>query len=180
MRRLNSKDEILNAVEAVIAETGSARMSLDAVAHAAGVSKGGLLYNFPSKQLLIKALIDRHVSVFYSIIQEKIKRVKDKKDFLEIVLDYLLTRDEYRRRLAKAILTACLSDPGLLEPFVKIRQDMIREMKGVGINEGKANSILCALDGIILRELLQPGLFTPQEKRILREELLLFLQETYK
>lgn len=178
MRRSNSRDAILNAVESVIAEAGSARMSLDAVAYAAGVSKGGLLYHFPSKQLLIKALIDRHIAIFQLIVQEKIKQVRSKNDFLEILLDSLLTHDEYRRRLARAILTACLSDSGLLEPFGKVRQDMIQEMKSVGIAEGKANAVLYAVDGIILRELLQPGLLTPREKGILREELLFLLHDS--
>ena len=36
-------------------------MTLDGVAQAAGVSKGGLLYHFPSKESLLGALAQRYV-----------------------------------------------------------------------------------------------------------------------
>src|SRR5690242_2095382 len=44
-----ARDRILEAAERVVAEIGAARLTLDVVAQAAGVSKGGLLYHFPSK-----------------------------------------------------------------------------------------------------------------------------------
>jgi AcrR family transcriptional regulator len=37
------------------------RLTLDVVAQAAGVSKGGLLYHFPSKESLLGALAQRYV-----------------------------------------------------------------------------------------------------------------------
>ena len=45
-----ARDRILEAAERVVAEVGAARLTLDVVAQAAGVSKGGLLYHFPSKR----------------------------------------------------------------------------------------------------------------------------------
>lgn len=59
--RPNSRDRILTAAADLVAEAGAVHVSLDAVAERAGVSKGGLLYNFPNKQTLLKALVAEHL-----------------------------------------------------------------------------------------------------------------------
>lgn len=56
-----ARERILEAAERVIGDVGAARMTLDGVAHAAGVSKGGLPYHFPSKELLLGVFAKRPV-----------------------------------------------------------------------------------------------------------------------
>ena len=55
----NSRDLILNAAEALVSEIGAARLTIDAVAARSGLSKGGVLYNFPSKDALIGGMMPR-------------------------------------------------------------------------------------------------------------------------
>lgn len=55
----SSRDRILDAYEDVLAVEGERYATLDTVAAKAGVSKGGLLYHFPSKDRLAGALCDR-------------------------------------------------------------------------------------------------------------------------
>jgi AcrR family transcriptional regulator len=57
-----TRDELLRATVRVVAEEGLPRLTLDAVARAAGVSKGGLLYHFPTKEALIRALIETFIA----------------------------------------------------------------------------------------------------------------------
>ena len=54
------RDRILAAAMAVAKESGAGRLSLDAIARRAGVSKGGLLYHFPKKDALMRALVRAH------------------------------------------------------------------------------------------------------------------------
>jgi AcrR family transcriptional regulator len=56
-----TRDRILDAALNVIGESGACRMTLDAVAEAADVSKGGLLYHFPDKESLLRGVLDRHL-----------------------------------------------------------------------------------------------------------------------
>lgn len=53
MARPSNRERILDAFESLVISDGMANVTLDAVAERAGVSKGGLLYHFPSKQALI-------------------------------------------------------------------------------------------------------------------------------
>lgn len=47
---------------AVAGESGASHLSLDAIARRAGVSKGGLLYHFPKKDALLRALVEHHLA----------------------------------------------------------------------------------------------------------------------
>lgn len=55
----NCREALLQAAESIVVESGSAHLTLEAVAQRAGVSKGGLIYHFPSKEALLSAMIDR-------------------------------------------------------------------------------------------------------------------------
>ena len=55
----DTKTRILTAAEQVVLERGVPALTLDAVAEAAGLSKGGLIYHFESKEALIRAMIAR-------------------------------------------------------------------------------------------------------------------------
>lgn len=59
MARPSNRERILDAFEQTLIERGSAEATLETVAEAAGVSKGGLLYHFGTKDELFTAFGDR-------------------------------------------------------------------------------------------------------------------------
>lgn len=60
--RVIDQNKILDAAEAVVAREGAARLTLDAVAAEAGISKASVIYDYKTKQALIKAVIERKVA----------------------------------------------------------------------------------------------------------------------
>ncbi|WP_308188312.1 TetR/AcrR family transcriptional regulator [Nocardia australiensis] len=54
-----TRDRILDALETLLLEKGMSQVTLESVAAAAGVSKGGLLYHFKSKDALLAGLVRR-------------------------------------------------------------------------------------------------------------------------
>ncbi|NUO97806.1 MAG: TetR/AcrR family transcriptional regulator [Nonomuraea sp.] len=58
------RDELLDAAEDLLCDQGSAALTLSAVADRAGVSKGGLLYHFGTKEALIKGMVERLIEDF--------------------------------------------------------------------------------------------------------------------
>ncbi|GAA3189619.1 hypothetical protein GCM10020255_087930 [Rhodococcus baikonurensis] len=55
----DTRDRILDALEKLLLVSGVAQVTLEGVAAEAGVSKGGLLYHFPSKEALLAAMVRR-------------------------------------------------------------------------------------------------------------------------
>ncbi|WP_378942441.1 TetR/AcrR family transcriptional regulator [Mesorhizobium sp. ANAO-SY3R2] len=68
-RRLEPKERLFDAAICVALENGFGKVTLDAVARQAGISKGGLLHHFATKKHLIRAMLvhyadaasDRHL-----------------------------------------------------------------------------------------------------------------------
>jgi len=56
---MTTKDRILDAAEQIVLRDGAARLTMDAVAAESSLSKGGVLYNFASKDDLITGMITR-------------------------------------------------------------------------------------------------------------------------
>ncbi|WP_330233813.1 TetR/AcrR family transcriptional regulator [Nocardia sp. NBC_00508] len=55
----DTRDRILDALETLLLEKGMSHVTLENVAATAGVSKGGLLYHFKSKDALLAGLVRR-------------------------------------------------------------------------------------------------------------------------
>ncbi|NJP90222.1 TetR/AcrR family transcriptional regulator [Nonomuraea sp. FMUSA5-5] len=62
------RDELLDAAEDLLCDQGSAALTLAAVADRAGVSKGGLLYHYGSKEALIKGMVERLIEDFDALL----------------------------------------------------------------------------------------------------------------
>ncbi|MGI6246416.1 MAG: TetR/AcrR family transcriptional regulator [Pseudochelatococcus sp.] len=59
--RTITRDQVLDAAQAVVLRDGAGRLTLEAVARQAGISKASVLYDFKSKQQLVGALIARDI-----------------------------------------------------------------------------------------------------------------------
>jgi AcrR family transcriptional regulator len=65
-----ARDKVLDAFEAILIGHGERTATLEAVAAEAGVSKGGLLYHFGSKQALVEGLLERLAALVDADVEE--------------------------------------------------------------------------------------------------------------
>lgn len=124
--RKSSREKILDAAAELVGEIGSGRLTLDAVAERAGLSKGGLLYNFPSKEALLQAMIQRLVDEV-SLEKEALRRQSPPKRNLEARLCTAallkMCGSGKMKEIATGMLAASSENPRLLEPV----RDVVRE-----------------------------------------------------
>jgi AcrR family transcriptional regulator len=66
MERITSttRTDLLETATRLVLDEGAVRVTLEAVAKTAGVSKGGLLYHFPSKDALVEGLVEHYATTF--------------------------------------------------------------------------------------------------------------------
>ncbi|GGK71051.1 TetR family transcriptional regulator [Sphaerisporangium melleum] len=112
------KDELLNAAESLLADQGAGCLTLAAVAERAGVSKGGLLYHFATKEALIKALIERLIADFDELVA-----AQDESSYTRSYLAATLAAVRSGRLRRWAVVTGAAGDPQLLAP---LREAMCR------------------------------------------------------
>lgn len=97
---MSARENLIDAFEDILIEHGENAATLDAVAKHAGVSKGGLLYHFPSKAALIDGLADR----LEARMNEDIARMRtaDEGPTAYYIRTSSITGDDYGRALIAA------------------------------------------------------------------------------
>jgi AcrR family transcriptional regulator len=166
------RDRILDAVGQLSTELGAGNFTLEQVAQAAGVSKGGLLYHFPTKEALLVAMGERYLKSFESVRREARERLPDEPsaDLKASVLG-LLCRPGTSCQAA-AILTAAANSPELVAMFRTSLFDFTAELASwQGSFERKA-IVSLAVDGLLLREALRISPFTPEQRDAVIHSLL--------
>jgi AcrR family transcriptional regulator len=174
-----TRGAILSAAANIVMEQGAAQLTLDAVAKKAGVSKGGVLYHFPSKDALVQGMVEQLVQG----LTGRIRSEYEQDDFGTNRGRWLraLTKANFAAQdqaLSAALTAAVLLNPKLLEPnrrAYEARQSLI-EQDGVDIVW--ANIIRLVGDGIWFSELM--GFAPPQEplKTQIKNRLLSLTMET--
>ncbi|GAA5041626.1 AcrR family transcriptional regulator [Thermocatellispora tengchongensis] len=112
------RDELLDAAESLLADQGAHALTLAAVAERAGVSKGGLLYHFNSKDALVRAMVERLIADFDDLMATQDHDTYTKR---YVAATFAAVRSGRLRRWA--VVTGAAGDPTLLAP---LREAMIR------------------------------------------------------
>ena len=167
----NTRTRVLDAAEVLVRTCGVNRLTLDAAAQAAGISKGGLLYHFPSKELLLDALLKRLVAFIQEDFEAGVAaQPPGPGRVARAMLTWFLglPRDETNERCDRAaavFLAAFHHDPALLDPV----RDQITRMRAAvsadGLPPGHGMAIMAAGDGLFMARIF--GLYTlEQDERL--------------
>jgi len=147
--KMNSRQKILAAAEELAWEVGPGHLSLDAVAQRAGVSKGGLLYNFPNKARLLEALVEQHLSEFEVALNEKEKLHEEQPNSTgRAYLELFVTDLEQRQPPPSGVLAAMAEDPSFLVPVKRFNRTLLDRLKASAKNANAALILFLALEGM--------------------------------
>lgn len=122
--RPSNRDVILDAAEQLVAEQGAAHLTFDALCQNTGISKGGLLYHFSSKDALLAAMLERMVVQFDALREQFRDQLSDdpRRELKSILLASLNSGAECAQ-LSSGMLAVAANNPELLEPLQKhVRQ----------------------------------------------------------
>jgi AcrR family transcriptional regulator len=153
----DTRSEILDAADMVVMRDGVRNLTLDAVAAQSGVSKGGLLYHFRSKEDLAAAMIERSIAWFDNALSEAVKddlEVKGRftRAYVRATLGMTPLTGKGFDSLCSSITTALLSFPERLSPVQEQGGRTQRDIENDGLDPVLATIIRLAVDGIWLAE----------------------------
>jgi AcrR family transcriptional regulator len=162
-RSNNQADAILVAASQVIAQDGAGKLTIDAVAKKADMSKGGVLYHFPSKDALLEGMLN----ALLARIEER-RQATGKMSKLSGMLNSIDLQDESDRAMSLAILATAAQKPELLAParayFCEVNEEVSAETKDPDL----ASILLLALEGMRFLNMLELNPWSSSEsKRIL-------------
>lgn len=150
----DTKRRILRAAARVINTNGVLALTLEAAAKEAQVSKGGLLYHFPSKDALINGMNDYLLQGFTDEVEaaahaDSGEKGKWTRAYTAITFNQLDSEVD----MNIAILAAAATNPALLESVATRLQKLHDHMEQDGIDPILSTIVRLAVDGMYFNQL---------------------------
>ncbi len=161
-----TKAKLLCAASSVIEVSGYEGLTLEAVAHHAGVSKGGLLYHYPSKESLVAALITGQIEIFEGRFQNYLESedLTPGRWTRAYIKASLMPAEEDQQSQNYGLIAAVAMNPELLSPLRTKYTEWQNNLNNDSLPKPAAQAIRFAVDGIWLCSML--GLGAPSAEEI--------------
>ena len=174
----STRDQILDAAEAVVEREGARRLTIDAVVKESGFSKGGVLYNFSSKQALIEGMIARMVGSIEGEMDEAWQRAQKRGDpVLPLLIKAVLGHRKRNSRVSMALLAAAAENPDLIDPVRDCVTEMRQAITERAHDPDLARIAFLAADGLHFADILGIDFLTPGERRSVEKRLVDLVSE---
>lgn len=161
MPRPSKREQLLSAAATIVRRDGSDALTLDAVASEAGVSKGGLLYHFDSKEALVAAMVALLVDDLDAALPRPTNTDPDTAggSFTRAYLAATADTDPASLAFSPGLLAAVAIAPDTLAPLRGRYRTWNERFLADGIDPIDALIVRLAADGLWLADLL--GLESP-------------------
>jgi len=180
-------DVILTAAERVALRDGVLRLTVEAVAREAKLSKGGVLYHFATKESLIQAMLDRLIQYCeQEIAQHQQNDAAPGRWTRAYVRKTLAPLTPYpgeaafpkSKEVGAGLIVAAATNPKLLEPLRKRFRTWQRAIERDGISPTRATVVRLAVDGLWLADVLGIWSLSDKLRRQVLNELTRLTRET--
>jgi AcrR family transcriptional regulator len=154
-RKPDTRAAVLEAAERIVRERGAARLTLDEVAAAAGVSKGGLLYHFASKEALVEAMVARLVEKFGAIVARLAASAESGSSELAAYLEACFSEEAQGiEAVGQALVAALANDLKLLRPLREHYKRVFEGLRRDAPGFARGATVVLAVEGMFYMKIL--------------------------
>lgn len=169
MKKESAKAKLLESAKKILKEEGYEKFTLDSLAKRTGVSKGGVLYHFPTKEMLIQEIIQNLIIRFENRLNSENNETDSSSwtlRYFQATLDDLEDSDLQ----SSGIIAALASNPHLLLPLVEKYAAWKQKFKKEKIDQSLADILRYAADGIWFNEVFGLSVLSQKEKKKILEK----------
>jgi len=176
---MSTREQIIDAALSVVRAQGVAALTLDEAARLAGISKGGVLYHFKSKEALIQAMVARLAGQCETLQQAHYDKLAPgpnrwARALVETSFDPAAPTTD---PAGCALLAAVATNPGLMEPLEGTIDTAFRRLTADSEDPSMALLVALAMDGLWLHRLVNSPVMDETRRLSVREKALELLGE---
>jgi len=175
----STRDVILDAAERVVMRDGAGRLTIDAVVRESGFSKGGVLYNFPSKSALVEGMIERLLENTRAEIDALASQAEARGlSPAAALIHALVEHGDKNHELSMGLLAASAEQPHLLDPARRVLDEMRARLAAAAPDPELAHIAMLAADGLHFGRMLKLYDLPTEARAALRDRLVSLVSET--
>ncbi|MBB4197549.1 TetR family transcriptional regulator [Rhodoblastus sphagnicola] len=148
--RTIDRDMVLDVAEQIVFRDGATALTFDAVAKAAGITKGGLQYCFGSKDDLIAAIVDRGAKVFEAELARNTPPDADSLDRARGYIRASKSIDEPSQARFVSVILLLLQSPEQKQKIREFYAEWITQLDPGSEVERRTRTALIAAEGAFL------------------------------
>lgn len=174
VRSERSRNAAIQAALTIIARDGPGRLTLDAIARESGLSKGGLMHQFRTKEAVLKALLEHQINYFEKFAQDYLveKGSAQPEPYLSAQIATSREATTEPTSVAFAVVGALADEPDLLSIAREIDVKKIERIKAEAIDPELAMLRWVAAKGLALTALFGLCPLSGEERERLFERLI--------
>jgi len=153
MPKKSNRDFLLTAANTIVQRDGAERLTLDALVRETAMSKGGVLYHFPTKEALLKAMIENWIEGFEASIQTNLEGDTLPWAWLRAFIKSSADEGPPLQTNSLALLAVIAHAHDLLE-LVRGHAETWQQQAANDVDPAKATLLRLAADGLFWAELL--------------------------
>jgi AcrR family transcriptional regulator len=118
-RQPKARDKVLQAARRIVETRGAGHLTFEELVLESGVTRGGITYHFPTKEALLKGLIEADIADWENTAGELQSHCPCSKTsaLMGQIRCYLDSQDAGHRRFASGLMSAATVDSTLLDPI---------------------------------------------------------------
>ncbi len=153
---MKTREAVLKAAAQIIIRHGVRSFTIEAVAQEAGVTKGGVLHHFASKEDLINALIDQVTQTYRNRLAEELdaEPAGQPGHFLRAYIRTVFSVQYEDNNLIPALAAALSSEHQIMNRIRLSLSETHQAAIGDGIDPIQATIIQLAVDGVVFARAL--------------------------
>lgn len=162
---------MLDAAHEVVLREGMGRLTIEAVAKVAGLSKAGLLHHFPSKDALVLAMVNRHINRWRSEFLDLRERLRlqghtspTTAAMMGLCMSGRCVNDEDERTGNRVLIAALVHDEKHIEPLRRLHDEIASMVDQDALKPGAGELVHLAVHGLWLGMIF--GFKSPSESRL--------------
>lgn len=173
-RSERSRNAALEAATTILTRDGPGRLTLDAIARESGLSKGGVMHQFRTKEAVLRALLEQQMAYFEEFSNRYIARARETTDQPELAAQIATLREAIStpRSGAFALLAAMNENPELMAMPRDVDIEKVARMKAEARDPDLALLRWAAARGLLLSSLFGLSSLSDAERDRLFERLL--------
>ncbi|TWU23015.1 HTH-type transcriptional repressor KstR2 [Novipirellula galeiformis] len=165
---------ILDAVMQLILAGGLPAVTLSAVCRKAGLSKGGLMHHFPSKESLVDAFLEQAVGDYLNQVQQAaaphaVGTGQRAKAILELFLGEPTAAEPDCD--CAAVMVALVQGGGGNSLVNEVHQTLLQLMREDGLSRDLSELILATIDGVWLQSIIAANDIIESRKKRIHKKL---------
>lgn len=172
-KRTIDREAVLDAAQSVVQRNGTARLTLDAVAAEAGISKASVLYDYKTKPALMQAMVERRMAA------EQAREGRILAALGDVPNAFIRTRisaasdpaTDDDQAITLCMAAAVAQDNDLRKPICGKIGDSIAELRKSSRNQDGALLAFVALEGLRMMEHFGVYKFDPADRLRLIEQI---------